>query len=93
MPHRPRMPPRAAPRAGPRRRAERYHNVPVLESTWHRLRDYKMVSATYDEVLNQLMDSVPLETVTEDILAEHKRRLKSKDWKDWREVRKQLGDE
>ena len=78
------------PRMAP---AQKYHNVPVLESTWLRLRDYRTGSQTYDQVLNRLMDSVPLEMVTKDVLAEHRRRLKSKDWKDWREVRQELGDD
>lgn len=73
--------------------AQKYHNVPVLESTWLRLRDYKVRSQTYDAVLNGLMDSVPLEMVSKEVLAEHRRRLKSNDWKDWREVRKELGDD
>lgn len=67
-----------------------YHNVPVKRTTWLRLRDYKMVSATYDDVLNQLMDSMPLETVTEEVLAEHKRRLATFDGRPWREIRDEI---
>jgi hypothetical protein len=66
--------------------ARRYHNVPVLESTWARLRDYRVGSQTYDEVLNRLMDSVPLEMVTEDVLREHRRRLATFEGRDWREA-------
>lgn len=73
--------------------AKKYHNVPVLEKTWLRLRDYRVGSLTYDEALNQLMDSVPLEMLTEKALAEHKKRMKSKDWTDWRDVRRDLGDD
>lgn len=67
-----------------------YHNVPVKRATWLRLRDYKMVSATYDDVLNRFMDSLPLETVTEEVLAEHKRRLATFEGKPWREVREEI---
>lgn len=81
------MPRRAATRSSP---PKKYHNVPVLESTWVRLRDYKMVSATYDEVLNRLMDSVPLEMVTQEVLAEHRRRMRSHDWQDWQAMRSQV---
>lgn len=66
-----------------------YHNVPVKRATWLRLRDYKMVSATYDDVLNQLMDSVPLEMLTEKVLAEHKHRIATFDGRDWRELREE----
>lgn len=83
------MPKRRPPTSAPPARkppAKRYHNVPVLESTWHRLRDYKMASQTYDEVLNGLMDSSPLEMLTEDVLREHRHRLATFEGRDWREV-------
>lgn len=71
------------PRKAP---AKKYHNVPVLEATWLRLRDYRMGSQTFDQVLNGLMDSMPLEMLTEDVLREHRRRLATFQGRDWREV-------
>lgn len=68
----------------------KYHNVPVLESTWLRLRDYKVRSQTYDEVLNGLMDSVPLEMLAADVLREHERRLATFRGRDWRKVRDEV---
>jgi hypothetical protein len=70
-----------------------YHNVPVRENTFRRLRAYKMGGATYDEVLNNLMDALPLERVTAATLREHKRRLRSGQWVDLKDVRKSLGDD
>lgn len=71
-----------------------YKNFPVREETWQRLRAYKMGGATFDEVVKDLLDSVPLEEVSEEVIREHKRRMRSrKGWKDWREVRKSLGDD
>jgi len=70
-----------------------YKNVPVRPATWQRLRAYKMGGATFDDVLNDLMDSVPLERVAKKVLREAKRRLKTFQGMDWREVRKSLGDD
>jgi hypothetical protein len=70
-----------------------YKNIPVRQATWQRLRAYKMGGATFDEVLNDLMDSVPLERVAKKVLREAKRRLKTFQGTDWRKVRKSLGDE
>jgi hypothetical protein len=78
------------PRKATRPPARKYHNVPVLESTWLRLRDYKVRSQTYDEVLNALMDSVPLETMTERALAEHRRRMATFQGVDWRDVKEEI---
>lgn len=91
MPPRTSKPSRRSPESAPKK----YHNVPVLESTWQRLGDYKRLSLspTFDAALNELMDSVPLEMLSERALAEHKERMKSSDWTDWRTVRKELGDD
>jgi len=70
-----------------------YKNVPVRQATWQRLRAYKMADATFDEVLNLLMDSVPLERVAQRVIREHKRAMKNFKGTDWREIRKSLGDD
>ena len=70
-----------------------YHNVPVRKDTFERLRAYKMGDATYDQVLNDLMDAQPLEVVAESVLREARRRMKNFRGRDWREVRKSLGDD
>lgn len=70
-----------------------YKNVPVREDTWERLRGYKMGSATYDEVLNELMNALPLEDVAEKVVREHRRRMRSRRGRGWKAVRKTLGDD
>ena len=70
-----------------------YKNVPVREDTWERLRGYKMGSATYDQVLNELMNSLLLEDVAEKVIREHRRRMRSRRGRGWRAVRKTLGDD
>ena len=70
-----------------------YKNVPVREDTWERLRGYKMGSATYDQVLNELMNALPLEDVAEKVVREHRRRMRSRRGRGWKAVRKTLGDD
>lgn len=48
----------------------------VREATRRRLADYKRGDSSFDDVLNTLMDAVPLENFMEEELAEHLRRLK-----------------
>ena len=71
----------------------KYQSVAVRRATFERLKDYKMGGATFDEVLHQLMDALPIEEVSEEVLAEHRRRLKDLRGRDWKEVRKSLGDD
>ncbi len=71
----------------------KYHTVAMRRQTYERLKDYKMGGGTYDQVLNELMDALPLEEVSDELLAEHRRRLKDFRGRDWREVRKLLGDD
>ena len=70
-----------------------YKNVPVREDTWERLRGYKMGAATYDQVLNELMNALPLEDVAEKVVREHRRRMRSRKGRSWKAVRKTLGDD
>ena len=70
-----------------------YKNVPVREDTFERLRAYKMGDATFDALLNELMDAVPIEKVAARAVREHKRRMKTFKGRDWRDVRSSLGDD
>lgn len=69
-----------------------YRNVPVREDTYERLKAYKMGGATFDEVVNDLMNHLPLEKVSAKELRLHKRRMKTFRGQDWKEVRDALGD-
>ena len=60
--------------------------VPVKPGTLGRLRSYKVGGATYDDVLNDLMDDNPPWS----FLREHLRRLREKPDIPWTEVRKRL---
>lgn len=51
---------------------EPYHTVPVRRNTWERLKGYRMGGASYDDVLNDLMDQVPLETYAAKYLAKRR---------------------
>ncbi len=51
--------------------------ITVRASTRKRLADYKWGGRTYDDVLNMLMDRVPIEDVSRDQIREHYRRLKT----------------
>jgi predicted CopG family antitoxin len=52
----------------------------IRESTRRRLADYKRGDSSFDDVLNRLMDQVPLEDVMEDDIREHYERLASGEW-------------
>ena len=60
--------------------------IPVKPETLSRLRSYKIGDATYDDVLNDLMDDQP----PEGFIREHLRRLKEETFSDWKDVRKRL---
>ena len=60
--------------------------VPVKPETLRRLRAYKMGGATYDEVLNDLMDDAPPVA----FIREHLRGLREEPDVPWREVRQRL---
>lgn len=51
---------------------EPYHTIPVRRSTWERFKGYRMGGASYDEVLNDLMDQVPLEAYASRYLAKQR---------------------
>ncbi|MGQ0535274.1 MAG: hypothetical protein ACT4PT_04300 [Methanobacteriota archaeon] len=53
-----------------------YRTVNLAPATYERLRAYKAGGKTFDDVLNDLMDNLPLERVHEDVLREHRRRIR-----------------
>ncbi len=57
--------------------------IPVKQETLARLRSYKVGGATYDDVLNDLMDDQP----PAGFIREHLRRLKET-FSDWKDVQK-----
>ena len=70
----------------------KYRSVAMRKDTFERLRSYKMGGGTFDQVLNELMDALPLEEVAQSVLEEHRRRMKTFEGREWRGVRKSLGD-
>jgi len=54
-----------------------FTTITVRTSTKKRLSDYKWGDRTYDDVLNVLMDRVPLEDISREQVREHYRRLKT----------------
>ena len=63
-----------------------FTTVPVKPETLQRLRTYKSGGASFDEVLNDLMDDHP----TEAFLREHLRRLREEESIPWNQVKKRL---
>lgn len=53
---------------------EPYHTIPVRRSTWERFRGYRMGGASYDDVLNDLMDQIPLDQYAAKYLAKQRDR-------------------
>lgn len=58
--------------------------IPVKQETLARLRSYKVGGATYDDVLNDLMDDQP----PAGFIREHLRRLKEESFSDRKDVQK-----
>lgn len=63
-----------------------FTTVPVKPDTLERLRRYKTMGASYDEVLNDLMDLNPSAA----FLREHLRRLEQEERVSWDEVKKKI---
>jgi hypothetical protein len=57
--------------------------VPVKGGTLRRLRSYKTGGATYDDVLNEMMDEIPPDS----FIQEHLRRLREEETVSWEAVR------
>ena len=60
--------------------------VPVKGATLRRLRSYKTGGATYDDVLNEMMDEIPPDS----FIQEHLRRLREEETVSWDAVRSRL---
>jgi hypothetical protein len=60
--------------------------VPVKGETLRRLRGYKTGGASFDEVLNEMMDEIP----TQSFVKEHLRRLREEEKVSWDAVRSRL---
>ena len=60
--------------------------VPVKGDTLRRLRGYKTGRASYDEVLNEMMDEIPPES----FIGEHLRRLREEGTVSWDTVKARL---
>ena len=64
-----------------------YRTIPVRPETWERLQALRMGGATYDRVINDLMDMAPIEKVSDAFLREHFRRLQNFQGVDWADLR------
>lgn len=62
-------------------------SIPVKPETLARLRALKTGGATYDELLNELLDANPPEA----FVWEHLRRLREEERVSWRRVKKKQG--
>jgi hypothetical protein len=72
---------------------ERFVQLRLNESTVKRLRRRKAKGQTDDQVINAVLDALPLERVPPEVLREHKRAMKAGRWTPLDEIRKSLGDE
>lgn len=51
--------------------------ITITDKTRRRLADYKRGDDTYDDVLNKIMDMVPIEDIAIETIAEHYHRLQT----------------
>lgn len=56
---------------------EPYHTIPVRRGTWERFRSYRMGGASYDDVLNDMMDQFPLEKYAAEYLSKQREKTRS----------------
>lgn len=61
--------------------------IPVRRQTLERLRAYKVGGASYDDLINDLLGTHPLE----EFFLEHVRRLRGEKRRPWRELKGDLG--
>jgi len=69
----------------------RYYTVAMRKQTYLRLKQYTRGGATFDQVITDLLDMQPVETVTAAELKELEHRFKTFRGRPWSEVRKSLG--
>ena len=66
--------------------AATHTTVPVRGETLRRLRGYKTGGASFDDVLNEMMDEIPPSS----FIKEHLRRLHEEETESWTSVRSRL---
>ena len=69
------------------RKAHQYTTIPVRKETLDRLKGYKIDGASYDDLINDLLEVHP----PEEFLLEHLKRLRGEKRRPWDEVRKDIG--
>jgi hypothetical protein len=70
--------------------ARKLTTLTLREATRRRLADYKRGDSSFDDVLNRLMDAVPIEDTMEDDIREHYKRLAEDDWVSANELKERL---
>lgn len=68
-------------------RLHQYTTIPVRKETLARLKGYKVGGATYDDLINDLLEVHP----PEEFFLEHLRRLRGEKRRAWDEMRDDLG--
>ena len=64
----------------------KYTTIPVRQDTLDKLRGYKVGGATYDDLINDLLNVHP----PEEFFLEHLRRLRGEKRRPWAEIKKDL---
>jgi hypothetical protein len=70
----------------------KYYTVAMRKQTYLRLKEYTRSGATFDQVINGLMDDWHFEDVSPAEMRMIRQRLRTYDGVPWQEVRKALGD-
>jgi hypothetical protein len=68
-------------------KVHQYTTIPVRKETLDRLKGYKVGGATYDDLINDLLEVHP----PEEFFLEHLRRLRGEKRRAWDEIREDLG--
>jgi len=58
----------------------------VKGDTYRKVKDYRMAGASFDDVLSELMRSVPVEAFAERVIDEHYQRMREREGRPWRRV-------
>lgn len=66
--------------------ARQYTTIPIRRETLNRLKGYKVGGASYDDLINDLLEVHP----PEEFFLEHLRRLRGEPRRSWSEIRKDL---
>ena len=68
-------------------KTHRYTTIPVRKETLDKLKGYKVGGASYDDLINDLLEVHP----PEEFFLEHLRRLRGEKRRTWDEIREDLG--